>query len=90
MNKETDSFEGTIQCVGEISTIQRKDKKPFDKRLIGVQKDDGQLAFFESRKQLDMELPIGTRVVMHYYWAGSIKNEKMYNNIIVTHIQIVK
>lgn len=87
MTRETTSFDGKIECVGEINTIERKEKKPFRKRIIGVRKDDGQLAFFESRKDLDNEIPVGSLVTIHYYFAGSVKNEKWYNNAIINHIQ---
>lgn len=87
MQRETSSFDGKIECVGEVNTIERKEKKPFKKRIIGVKKEDGQLAFFESRKDLDKDLPIGSDVTVHYYFAGSIKGEKWYNNAIINHIQ---
>lgn len=87
MNKETTSFSGTIHSVGQVNTIDRKDKKPFRKRIIGIRKADGQIGFFESRKDLEREIPIGTKVTIHYYFAGSIKEDKQYNNLIISHMQ---
>ena len=86
-NRETNSFDGVIEHVGDINTIDRKEKKPFTKRLIGVKKEDGQLAFFELRKDLDKELPIGTKITVHYYFAGSVKGDKWYNNAIIKDMQ---
>lgn len=88
MTRETSSFDGKIESVGQINTIDRKEKKPFRKRIIGIKKEDGQVAFFESRKDLDKDLPIGSDVTVHYYFAGSVKGDKQYNNVIINHIQI--
>lgn len=87
MNKETSSFSGVILSVSEVATIDRKDKKPFRKRLIGIKKEDGQVGYFESRKELEKELPAGMKVTVHYYFAGSSKNDKCYNNVIISHMQ---
>lgn len=88
MAKVTDTFTGKIHCIGEIISVQRKDKQTFDKRTIGVQKEDGQIGFFEMRKNLEAEnIQVGLDVTVHYYWAGSIKDKKWYNNIVITHIQ---
>lgn len=87
MNKETTSFSGTIHSVSPVATIDRKDKKPFRKRIIGIKKTDGQVGFFESRKDLEKDLLIDTPVTIHYYFAGSVKDEKCYNNLIISHMQ---
>lgn len=88
MNKKTVIFYGEVVSVGDIMNIDRKGKRPLKKRIVGVKSDDQQLVYFEQREKLDEKLELNQPVSVHYYFAGSSKGEKNYNNIIA--IDIVK
>lgn len=88
MPKETSTMYGRVHSTGPIISIDRENKKPFRKRIIGVESEDQQLVFFESRNNLDAPLKIGTEIEVEYYFAGSIKGDKQYNNIIAANIYV--
>ena len=88
MQKETCSLYGKVHSVGPTISIDRDKKRPFKKRIVGVETEDQQLVFFESRNNLNQPLKIGSSVEVHYYFAGSIKGDKNYNNIIASDIYI--
>lgn len=88
MQKETSTISGEVYSVSEVISIERNNKKPINKRTIGVKTEDQQLVFFESRINLKQHLPEGTKVVVDYYFAGSIKGERSYNNIIAENIWV--
>lgn len=88
MQKSTAILCGSVQSVGPVITISRENKRPFEKRIIGIETEDQQLVFFESRNNLRESLPVGTKVEVEYYFAGSIKGDKSYNNIIASNIYL--
>jgi|694.fasta_scaffold00217_81 hypothetical protein len=85
-NRKTYSLEGKIIAVTNAIQIERRDGNPFNKRTIGVETNEKQIVFFESRIDLDTQWKIGEKVSVQYYFAGSIKGEKVYNNIIASKI----
>jgi len=85
-----DKFEGKVIHIGEPVTIERPNKTPFRKSTIGVEKADGQIAFFENRKRIKVELNEGDLVTIYFRWAGSIKGDRMFNNIVISKIEINK
>lgn len=86
MERQLDTFTGEITHITEVRTIERLAKAPFKKSTIGIKKSDGQTAFFENRKKLKEELNVGDIVTIIYYWAGSIKDDRMFNNVIISKI----
>lgn len=85
-NRKIYQLEGKITIVTESVTIERKDGNPFNKRTIGVVTDEKQVVFFESRKDLNVQWQIGDKVKINYYFAGSFKADKIYNNVIASKI----
>lgn len=86
MQKEKNIIYGKIHNVGPIISVNRSEKKPLKKRIVSVETQDQQLIFFESRNNLNRNLEIGTFVKVEYYFAGSIKGDRNYNNIIASNI----
>lgn len=86
MDRNTVQFQGTIDYIGEIVTVKRENKKALSKRTVGVISDDNQRVFFEYRDKLDRNIGVGDAVKVDYYFSGSAKNDKLYNNIIAVGI----
>lgn len=85
-NRKTYNLEGKVIISTDIMQIKRKDGNPFCKRTIGVETNEKQVVFFESRIDLDTNWEIGEQVLVQYYFAGSVKGDKIYNNIIASKI----
>ncbi|ALN97177.1 single strand DNA binding protein [Flavobacterium phage Fpv1] len=85
-NRKTYNLEGKVIISTDVVQIERRDGNPFSKRTIGVETNEKQVVFFESRVDLDNEWQIGEQVKVQYYFAGSIKGDKIYNNIIASKI----
>lgn len=85
-NRKTYNLEGKVIISTDVVQIERKDGNPFSKRTIGVETNEKQIVFFESRVNLDNEWEIGEQVKVQYYFAGSVKGDKIYNNIIASKI----
>lgn len=87
MLKKTCYFEGEVISMGEIISIQ-KGNKEFKRRLLGVISEDNQVIYFEARKTLNGLPDIGKKVKVEYYFAGSCKGDKVYNNIVILNIEL--
>ena len=88
MKKNLNVIKGEITDISSIITIERQQKSSFRKVTVGVMTEDGQLIFFEVRdvvKGWDA-IKVGEQVSISYYFAGSIKDDKLYNNIIAKFI----
>ena len=85
-NRKTYNLEGEVIISTDVVQIERKGGNPFTKRTIGIETNEKQVVFFESRVDLDTKWQIGKQVKVQYYFAGSIKGDKIYNNIIASKI----
>jgi hypothetical protein len=86
MLKNTSLFGGKVLSVGPITVIE-KGSRNFKRRLLGVISEDNQVIYFEVRKGLNDMPELGKEIVVEYYFAGSCKGDKVYNNIILLTIQ---
>ena len=86
MDRKYFQLEGRISLVTESSEIKKKNGKTFSKRTINVETEDQQVVFFESRINLEIDWEIGKKVKVLYYFCGSIKGDKMYNNVVAANI----
>lgn len=87
MKKNLMSMTGKVISVGAVVSIEKK-HKTYSRRLIGVQSEDEQVVFFEQRKDFDVDYSAGMPVKVDYYFCGSMKGDKVYNNIIATSISV--
>jgi len=85
-NRKTYVLEGKIITLTDVIQIERKNGNPFSKRTIGVETNEKQIVFFESRIDLDTEWQIGEQIKVEYYFTGSIKGDKVYNNVVASKI----
>lgn len=90
MNKNLSIIEGEIISVSAPLHIERREKPSFVKVTMGLRTSDGQIIFFEVRESVISfeQLLSGGTASVEYYFAGSIKGDKKYNNIIAKHITL--
>lgn len=92
MQNQNFKLTGNILFIGEIETYERQGREPLSKRMIALEVGNGQKLFAEIRPsnfEVSQYLRAGQRVKVSYVFAGSEKNGKQYNNIIITEIEIV-
>lgn len=90
MKKRCNVVEGEIISVSKPIKIERQQKASFTKVTMGLRTDDGQIIFFEVRDILsgwDI-LKLGETATVEYYFAGSTRGDKVYNNIIAKSINV--
>ena len=78
-----------IEYIGQIETYERKNKSSLVKQNITLKTKDGQRLFAELRSHCFEKVKYlrkGQSVKIGYNFAGSIKNNKRYNNIIINEI----
>lgn len=90
MKKKCNVAEGEIFSVSDPIKIKRQQKAPFTKITLGLVTEDGQKIFFEVREMVSgwSDLKVGQPASVEYYFTGSIKGDKVYNNVIAKSITI--
>lgn len=88
MQKNLSKISGKVISVSEPIFIERKEKNSFTKVTVGVSTKDQQTIFFELRETLPLMPEVNDNVIVSFYFAGSTKGEKVYNNIIATNFVI--
>jgi hypothetical protein len=89
MLKQTQKAQVQITEIGELQVFSRKNKMDYSKRMLEMETADKQRIFGEVRNSL---IPVlrhvspGDIVEIDYFFAGSEKDGKKYNNIIVVNI----
>lgn len=85
---------GNITWIGDTKVYLKKDGKNLYKKVITIETDDGQVLYPEIRGLkipifTEMKIEIPQRVELEYFFEGSEKNNKKYNNIYVESIKII-
>lgn len=75
-------FVGEIITIGDVFVLERNERPSINKRTIGVKGYGQQVVYFEHRNTLNENIKIGSLVRVAFYFAGSQKGDKNYNNII--------
>lgn len=90
MQKNAHTLLAQIQSIGELQKFSRRNKPDFSKIMVGLKTVDNQVLFCEVRNsniQMLRNINEGDVVTIEYIFAGSIKNNKQYNNIFITNLQ---
>lgn len=83
MRKQLTVITGEVFSLSKPLHVERLKKASFTKKTLGIITKDQQKVFFELREPFLEELKVGDNVTIEFYFAGSIKEEKSYNNLIV-------
>jgi len=88
--KETQSIRAQLSFIGELEIYSRKSKMDYSKIMIDLITHDDQKIFGEVRNSkipLIQAFKKGDIVDVEYIFAGSEKNGKKYNNLIVVNLE---
>ena len=92
MIKKTATIVGKVITKSEVVTIPRANKDDLLKQSIGIETDDGQKVFFEVKPNHFEKVKfirMGMEISVSYFFSGSEKNGKQYNNIWISEIDVV-
>lgn len=83
MRKQLIAITGEVFSISKPLHVERLKKASFTKKTLGIVTKDQQKVFFELREPFLEELEVGDNTTIEFYFAGSTKGEKSYNNLIV-------
>ena len=81
---------GKLSHIGPIEDFPGRKGQTFQKRVLGLDTEDGHIMFFQVRPKNFEQVQffrVGMDVKVGVYFAGSEKEDKKYNNIIGEEIE---
>lgn len=90
--KKTQTLRVQLSELGELQVFSRRGRPDFSKRMVDAVTADGQKLYGEVRNSMIPVLnhfKVGDIVEIDYFFAGSEKDGKKYNNIIIVNLQRV-
>lgn len=83
---------GEVFYKSDIQVYKRESKKDLSKQVLGIVLEDKQKLFLEGRPYIQDELTFiraGHKVRATFIFEGSQRGDKIYNNILLTKIEVV-
>ncbi len=84
-------LKGTVRKIGEFFVVEREGKPSIEKKILIIDTPDQQTFYPEIRnKKINLleskDIKAGDQVEISFLFQGSEKDEKVYNNIVVSNI----